>query len=228
MRYLKQIRERYPNANVNRNFIFAPAHDLLYVKNQKAGCSTFTLMLCRLHAGDPELTEQQLHRNAITPRVRDLERRYVNRLIGGEGLVFSFVRDPVARAVSCYRDKMLRQHGRFAPKVNRVLGRDSDLLASVSLDDFIAVLEASDPAEMDPHWRPQHLNLMHDLIPYGFIGRMEDMAADIDRLWKRAGLPDVGRVHAGGNPSASRVELTAAQRGRLEQVYRRDFELFGY
>ena len=54
---------------------------------------------------------------------------------------------------------------------------------------FIAALEQQEPRRMDPHWRPQHLNLMPPLVEYDFLGRLEHFEADLERVREVTGMP---------------------------------------
>ena len=83
---------------------------------------------------------------------------------------------------------------------------------------------------MNPHWRPQHLNLMHGLLEYDLVGRVETFDTDLAKVREQTGMPEV--------PVA--VQNVAARRGdslfdgrpdllrRVRDIYARDFELYGY
>ena len=44
---------------------------------------------------------------------------------------------------------------------------------------------------MDPHWRPQHVNLMHPLIEYDRVGKLENFDWDLAKICKEAGIREV-------------------------------------
>ena len=84
---------------------------------------------------------------------------------------------------------------------------------------------------MDPHWRPQHVNLMHPLIEYDRVGKLENFDSDLAKICKEAGIREV--------PVEKRnVKRTADQNSvydgrpdlerRVREIFARDFELYGY
>jgi hypothetical protein len=108
------------------------------------------------------------------------------------------------------------------------LGLPSD--ASVGLEEFVTALESQDPLDMDAHFRPQHLNLIHPLVELDFVGRLENFQADLATLRELAGLPDapVTVRNATSRPTegvlASRPDLLR----RVREIYAKDSELYGY
>jgi hypothetical protein len=124
----------------------------------------------------------------------------------------------------------VRHHGdQWRIKIRRALGLPKDHDQELTFDQFVAALEAQAPIRMDAHWRPQHLNLMHPLIEYDLVGRLESFDADLARVREATGLPDVpcpnrNRTKRDGSLFDGRPDL----RRRVEQVYARDFELYGY
>jgi hypothetical protein len=207
-----------------------PDHGCIYVKNLKAGCSTVTLWLHRIHTGDHEFSPAtQRHAEFQVPRPATVGWRRVVRMLRGEAFRFTFVRDPIRRAESAYTDKILNDD-LLRSRLREAAGMPGSRDEAVSLDQFVAALETTDPLAMDPHWRPQYLNLMHPLVDYDLIGRLENFTADLARVRETAGLPDVPLEVRNrsdklvGSLLGGRPDL----RRRLEAVYARDFELYGY
>lgn len=150
-------------------------------------------------------------------------------MLSGDAYRFTFVRDPVRRAESAFRDKILNTADEeYRSKVREALGLAPD--APVTLDVFVDALEAQEPLEMDAHWRPQHLNLMHPLITYDHIGRLESFAEDLAHVRETCRLPDVPvavRNTTGGRGAGPLDERPDLLR-RVRKVYARDYELYGY
>ena len=144
--------------------------------------------------------------------------------------VFTFVRNPYARVLSAYLNKIVKHRdplvwGRFATRHG--LGEEP-----LAFGDFLRLVSHTPPDEMDPHWRPQSDLLLPDLIPYDFIGSMENFEADLHHVMRgifgeRAGVA----THAPHRTDAAeqlarhygRDELELAQR-----IYHDDFALLGY
>ena len=91
-----------------------------------------------------------------------------------------------------------------------------------------------DPGKLNPHWRPQFLNICYPFITPDFIGRLENMDGQ---------LPDVlGHIFgkAFDKQTRRKAHATAAQdtyqsfyetsqtRDRVEKIYEQDFAYFGY
>jgi hypothetical protein len=224
------MRSYWPDAEPRSRLLFLPEHGCLYVKNAKVACSTISLWLHRIHTGDHEFTPRRgIHKEHAMPRPRDLEWDTVVRILSGDAFRFTFVRDPIPRTESAYFNKIVRPKQKlWRLQLQRVLGLP-ETGDTLTVDQFVDALEAQDPVAMDPHWKPQHLNLMHDLVEYDFIGRLESFDDDLARVRELAGLPDVP-VEARNvwkkppSPFEGRPDLLR----RVREIYARDFELYGY
>ena len=207
-----------------------PEHGIVYVKNPKAACSTVLLWLDRIHTGDLSFDPANVHTEHRLPTVADLGRQTVSRLLAGAGYRFTFVRDPLRRFESAYRDKLVNSP-ELRPQVQAALGRSADPDSPVSLEEFVHAVEQQDPlVEMDPHWRPQHVNLMHPVVSYDHIGRVESFGDDLAAITAAAGLPPVPFVRRNVSASTTgslfdgRPELVR----RVRAIYALDYELYGY
>lgn len=225
---IDDIKRLYPTVNIGQVLNILPERNAIFITNPKAGCSTVKLMLFKAHTGDLELDPKSVHEIHPLPLPRDIGWPKVDAMLSGGAYLFTFVRDPVARAVSAYADKIVRQRFRFAHMVQRTLGRAEDPDDLVSFGDFVTALELQRPEDMDPHWRPQHINVMHGAIAYNRVGRLENFDADWSSIRAETGIPDVPMVHR--NRRAARIEVSAtdAEAARLREIYREDCALFGY
>lgn len=224
---IDELTASYPSVNIGQVLNILPKYDTVFITNPKAGCSSIKLMLFKAHTGDYTLDPPNVHAERILPRPSSVGWDRVASMLSGGAYRFTFVRHPIKRAISAYNDKIISQRFAHAGKVQRALGRQENPNEPVSLDDFVAALEAQPVEEMDPHWRPQHINIMHSSIEYDFIGRLESFDRDIARVKADAGLPDVPLVHRNKRAKAGSEAPRDIVR-RLEKVYKRDFEVFGY
>lgn len=226
----RAMRTRYPHLSPANRVQALPEHRVVYVRNAKAACSTVLLWLDRIYTGEHDFSPGNVHTENRLPRPREVGTRRIGQLLSGEAYRFTFVRDPLRRFVSVYRDK-IEKPKRWRTEIQELLGQEPDITRSVSIEDFISAIERQDPlTAMDPHWRPQHINVMTDLVDYDHIGRIETFADDLEHIRVAAGLPLVpveARNVARRAPDdllASRPDLEE----RVRALYARDYELFGY
>lgn len=222
----------FPDGKVAGRICPLPDEGCIYVKNAKAGCSTVILWLHRVHTGDHEFLPQvNIHKEHRLPQVKHVGWDTVARMLAGDAFRFSFVRDPIGRVESAYRDKILAvKNDRWRVLVQETLGMPVDPNRELTFDQFLAALELQDPLRMDPHWRPQHLNLLHGLVEYDLVGRLENFAGDLARVRELAGLPDVPIEvrNVVPKPSGRLVDGHPDLLRKVQDIYARDYELYGY
>lgn len=210
-----------------RALFVLPEHRVVYVRVPKVASSTLKLWLHRIHTGDHSAEVQRIHSEHAIPMPHQVGWDKVCELLNGDGYVFTFVRNPIARFESAYRNKIGGANRERAAWLRSTLGLPED--ADVTPEHFVAALEGSDPAEWDPHWRPQHMLTMSDLIEYDAVGKLESFDTHLARIAAAASLPEV--PVAAMHHREKRIPLLAdepALRRRVEALYARDFEAFGY
>jgi hypothetical protein len=138
---------------------------------------------------------------------------------------FAFVRDPYARAVSAFLDKVdSGRHTRF----KKMLGFNGD--QTITLLDFLRGISRQDVKDMNRHWRPQSA-LISPKVKLDFVGRFErfneDFGAVLDRLDVDSSAVREKRAHQ--TSADSHLDLIGSEeRALIERIYRDDFERFGY
>ena len=206
-----------------------PDQGVVYVRVPKAACSTLKLWLHRIHLDDPTAMPESIHTGLAVPRAHKVGWDVVCRMLAGEAYRFTFVREPVQRLQSAYWDKIVRprRNSQWRDHVRSTLGLASD--ADVTMDLFLASMEATDPVSWDVHWRPQHLLTMHGLVEYDHVGHLETFDADVATIRAAADLPAMpievrNRKGRPEDPLEGRPDLVR----RAEALYAADFEAFGY
>jgi hypothetical protein len=225
-----EMRTYFPHRPLADHVFALPEHNIVYVKNPKAACSTVLLWLDRLHTGDHDFSPSNVHTDNRLPKVSSIGRRRIARMLSGEGYSFTFVRDPLRRFQSAYLDKIVNAE-RWRRQIQTALGQEPDAARPVSLDDFVTGIERQDPvSEMNPHWRPQHINVMTSLIRYDHIGRIENFATDLEIIRRGADLPPVPVEvrNVTKTPSDSIFADRPDLEERVRAIYADDFEIFGY
>jgi len=165
---------------------------------------------------------------------------------------FSFVRNPYSRVVSCYCDKLNRYARAFARPVY-YFGKLGQLTALhrgpdeshrrelncmkywIGFPDFVHGL-ARHGIDFDTHFMRQSDIVCPDLIPYDYIGKLESFDEDLAEITRRLGIPDTrsasdtspARMNATAGRSKKLVSYTDPLRSVVGELYRTDFEEFGY
>ena len=227
----KRIQRRfYPRAALRTRIVALPDFGLVYVKNPKAASSTVMLWLDRLYTGDHSLSTRKTHLHNHLPTSNAVGWKVVTSMLDGAAFRFTFVREPLGRFESTYYSKVGRLN-HWRAKVQELMGVPDDPDSPVTFEQFLSVVEQQDPLEMDLHWRPQHLNLMHPLVSYDLVGHVETFDRDLAKIRQHLALPEVAaepRNVSSRKPPVSIYDGRPDLVRRVQQVYAKDFELYGY
>lgn len=200
-----------------RRFLIAPV--------PKVGTKTLKVMLQRL-GSDPGSDVDITFVNAPLHRcLADLEPGY---------RVFSMVRNPWSRALSCYRNKISSSRlGDLA-----IRSRYAGLSPGLSFRDFIRWLDGEDGRDeiADRHWISQTRLLTDpetETLLSTRIGKFENFKADVEAFLDEVGLGDLQILHINQtadthDPRSYRSAYDAETREIVARRYRRDIELFDY
>src|SRR5262245_50431199 len=229
----KEMKAYYQNLHLVKFVHALPEHGLVYIKNPKAGCSTVLVWLSRLYSGQDDFSPRNVHEEHLLPRPPDVGWPCIGRMLGGRAYRFTFVRDPLRRLESAYRDKIAKAaSSQWRDKIRRSLELPTGSDEPLTFDQFLSGLERQDPlTAMDPHWRPQHLNLMYPLIEYARIGKLENFDADLAKIREEAGIREVPvekRNVRRATDSDSVYDGRPDLERRARELFATDVELYGY
>lgn len=139
---------------------------------------------------------------------------------------FSFVRDPYARTLAAYLDKIARGPTPKRSHVNSALGLPD--WHDTTFDEFLCYLEKGGTFD-NAHWAVQSA-----LVPVrnlDFCGKVETISSDLPKLLKQI----FGKTVASVDVTAHRTGATrnhpvldARARKRIYSLYRTDFDRFEY
>jgi hypothetical protein len=144
---------------------------------------------------------------------------------------FTVVRDPYTRALSAYRDKVVNKHltGAMEQDLKHLFGKTAD--DPISFDEFCDYLKEIHDAmrRFNPHFKPQWEHLGSGAFPFDKIIRLESLDAELTEFFRDVGLVWEGKKLARhGTGSNDRDDMSRQARDILREIYRDDFERFGY
>ena len=202
--------------------------DYIYVQNWKCGSSTIRSTLWAAEhslglasqPGDPH--EPSPH----SPFIADP--RKWERV--DENFVFTIARNPYVRVLSAYLDKVVNRDRRVWEPFAARHGLFDETLSFL---DFLKIVAGTSEGQMDPHWRPQTFNLAPSIIPYDFIGSLENFEDDFTQILHRI-FPDratpIRDYKRHQTDAASKLaQFYGPEEVRLVQaIYHQDFMQLGY
>ncbi|MCG5533618.1 sulfotransferase family protein [Halorhodospira sp. 9621] len=217
-------------SSLNRRVAVYPPREYVWVRIPKAANSTIaaTLWAAMAEAGDAvtgqagskDSDKQRFVRPSAlsAEQVRAVRERYFK---------FIFVRNPYTRVLSAYLNK-----GRPGKDRGRKFGQTEALAGTrAGFERFCRYL-ANGGLRKDAHWYPQSGLCPFSPVELDFIGRMETLGEDLERLLIELGLPWQGIVQAGPQPTRARARVaefyTEESRRLVASLYAEDFRAFGY
>ena len=214
----------FVDAHTFRRLRHIPGQPLTYVQNPKVATKSIELSLWK--AFDPNVAPLNPHAEKITPfiRGRRLDARAIQSLRDSQ--FFSVVRNPYSRFLSGYLNKVKRR-GPWRNKTSHRFGVEGT--PAPSIEEFLEIVKAADLHSMDPHFRPQYINLLHGPISLDHVGYFEQMDAvgqyllryGITLLDNKLNSTGVGTTRQTDTLSARAIEL-------IQDIYQADFEIYGY
>ncbi|CAM9793963.1 unnamed protein product, partial [Lampetra planeri] len=225
---------------------------LLYCEVPKVGCTNWKRLLMVLsgaarRAG--EVAHDAAHYANGLRRLDSFGRAEMERRLATYTKVL-FVREPLERLVSAFRDKLERPNPYYQPLFGRaILARyranaSREALRSgegVTFREFLRyLLDPRRPLGMDIHWEAA-TRLCHPCaISYDFVGKFEELEGDANDLLRAVGVPDDVTFPGEGEARAAQVPaeaeeaaaylsaLSRRERQRAYDFYYLDYIMFNY
>lgn len=202
----------------------------VYLNKPKCACSTTKRALWQ--------TEYDLGRIADPPgrHVSNVDVGPFSReieLVGGfpeDAFVFTFVRNPYTRILSCYRDKVMKGVGVEGVKVLWELEKHLAVgKRKVSFIEFLRFVASQRNIDRNPHWRTMKALHMPRVIRCDFVGSVENYAVDMEHVYSRIypGIaPNLQNLNSQRHKYPDAISDEEAE--LIRKIYKGDFEFFGY
>ncbi|KAG8225689.1 hypothetical protein J437_LFUL001721 [Ladona fulva] len=239
----------WENKKLLDHIIVDVQHELLYCYVPKVACTNwkriFMILTGKANSTNVmDIPANDAHGQGILMRLSnytsDEIEFYVNKFTK-----FLFVRHPFERLLSAYRNK-LEQHylssqyfqmryGRQIIKRYRSNPSNESLMKGddVTFQEFATYITSPDNS-FNEHWKPIVDLCQVCLIDYDIVGKYDTLYEDAKFILKQIGKSDVMFPHAikpsGTGPQLKKYYNTLSQKiiKDLYEIYKLDFELFGY
>lgn len=206
-----------------------------YLNNAKCGCSSVkkTLWEKEFENGD---VLQSPSRRSVHEKDAPLWSPNMSDVLEST-FTFSIVRNPFARVLSCYLDKIVLREERGLPlgpgiQLRRQFGLNED--AEIGFPRFLELICKLDESRDDMHWRPQFQNILFNRCKIDFIGKIENYDADMQFILSRI-FNSSEEISAGEwaphktNASKQILDFFGPKEIELTlRKYEHDFSLFAY
>lgn len=239
--------DNQPFKDLRRNVLITPDKKLIYLSIPKCGCSTVKLFLRLLYGQERSEAISQLHTPISGPllSIDDIggTEALVNIIETPDIHIFSVLRNPLDRLISCYKNKFLDasvetrqvfvsqlEIGNKSSPIIASLGAGGDLLFS----DFVDLVACQKPLYMNEHWRPvqnQLLGIHPDRLTLFDLASMSSALKYILQVTGKETIEDLDTFSYSPHSTNSEgvhERLSNETINKFLTVYARDMYLFMY
>ncbi|KAJ7338765.1 hypothetical protein JRQ81_012667 [Phrynocephalus forsythii] len=227
-------------------------HKLLYCEVPKAGCSNWKrvlIVLSGLANSAANITHNAVHYGKHLKKLDSYDLKGIHMRLKAYTKVI-FVRDPLERLVSAFRDKFEHPNSYYHPVFGKAiikkyrLNADREALATgsgVTFKEFVKyLLDSHRPVGMDTHWEQINKLCYPCFIDYDFIGKFEHLEEDANYFLRLIGAPEGMAFphfkdrHATDKRTNSEVvqrylaEIPDTERQQTYDFYYLDYLMFNY
>ncbi|KAE8297364.1 Carbohydrate sulfotransferase 8 [Larimichthys crocea] len=235
-----------------KNLFVEDKYKLLYCQVPKAGCSNWkrTLMVLAGQARNAQsIKHDTVHDGQHVKRLDVFSHPEIMRRLETYTKII-FVREPLERMVSAYRDKFenpnIYYHSSFGiPIISKYRANpSSEALKTgdgVTFKEFVQyLLDVHRPVGMDIHWEQMNQLCNPCLINYDFIGKFENMKEESNFVLRLSGAPPNITLPSfkDRNPNDMRTsvqitekyfsQVSMLERQRVYDLYYMDYLMFNY
>ncbi|KFQ20766.1 Carbohydrate sulfotransferase 9, partial [Merops nubicus] len=227
-------------------------HKVLYCEVPKAGCSNWKRVLMVLNglaASAHNISHDDVHYGKHLRKLDSYDLKGIHTRLNTYTKAI-FVRDPMERLVSAFRDKFEHPNSYYHPVFGKAIikkyRRDAkeealNTGAGVKFREFIQyLLDSHRPIGMDIHWEQVSKLCYPCLIHYDFIGKFETLEEDANSFLQLVGAPAELKFpkfkdrHSSDERTSAEVvrqylkELSKEERQLTYDFYYLDYLMFNY
>lgn len=208
-----------------------PSANAVYIQNYKVGTRSLRLAIGRhlLKEDGKEVDYDQLDEGLLNTMdkkysgfhsLNDVRRQWP------DGFVFAFVRNPLSRLHSCYKNKIIDAQKQGSKNQFKDFGVGFD----ITFDDFVRFVAETPDAMSDRHFRSQHWFVSQGgHLVTDYLGKLESFDEDWDVLRERFGFPGLPHKNKSKPKGDGYREYYNKETYQLAlERYRDDIEMLGY
>ena len=202
---------------------------LAYIRIRKVASSSINLCLmqhlAKTHQLPDPTNDRPLRKKIEADHSSHIEHSEIRQRLKDDYFIFAFVRNPLTRVYSCYRNKV--KNPKRADKQDILC--NSEFYYDMDFADFVDAIVNIPDDILDRHLRPQSWFLCDEqgLLP-DFIGKLENFNADWDIVSDKYGLPKPIHWNKTGSSKSITDVCPQASLEKLIDRYADDIRLFGY
>ncbi|XP_052011808.1 carbohydrate sulfotransferase 9 [Apodemus sylvaticus] len=258
--YLHEFCKKYGGGNDPKSNLFhmvsriyvEDKHKILYCEVPKAGCSNWKrilMVLSGLASSAYNISHDTVHYGKHLKTLDSFDLKGVHMRLNTYTKAV-FVRDPMERLVSAFRDKFEHPNSYYHPVFGKAIIKKYRPNASaealnngsgVKFKEFAYyLLDAHRPVGMDIHWERVSKLCYPCLINYDFVGKFETLEEDANYFLQLIGAPKELKFpnfkdrHSSDERTNAHVvrqylkDLSAVERQLIYDFYHLDYLMFNY
>lgn len=206
--------------------VFIPSKKIIYFCNPKVAGSSIIQTLLHLDDNIPKWVIHDHNLPVSRQSISSLRdpKLFWECMTDPNAFRFAFVRNPYARILSCYRDKIESgREPRFLTYVGIHDGKKPTFL------EFLKRIEQQPVRAMNRHWMPQSA-LIPKPVDLSMIGRFENIDEHMMTLAEKLGLnsQNLHKMDPHQTKTGNEFQMTCEEFRIVNKIYKEDFKRFSY
>nr|XP_055029453.1 carbohydrate sulfotransferase 8 isoform X1 [Misgurnus anguillicaudatus]XP_055029454.1 carbohydrate sulfotransferase 8 isoform X1 [Misgurnus anguillicaudatus]XP_055029455.1 carbohydrate sulfotransferase 8 isoform X1 [Misgurnus anguillicaudatus]XP_055029456.1 carbohydrate sulfotransferase 8 isoform X1 [Misgurnus anguillicaudatus]XP_055029457.1 carbohydrate sulfotransferase 8 isoform X1 [Misgurnus anguillicaudatus]XP_055029458.1 carbohydrate sulfotransferase 8 isoform X1 [Misgurnus anguillicau len=244
-KYRSNISRTITPHHVSRIYV-EERHKLLYCEVPKAGCSNWKrvlMVLAGVANSTGKINDKAAHYDNHLKRLDSFDRQGIAKRLKTYTKVL-FVREPLERLVSAFRDKFENPNFYYHPVFGKPIISKYRVNASkaalktgsgVTFREFIHyLLDVHRPVGMDIHWEPVNQLCYPCHLHYDYIGKIENLKEEANMFLRKIRAPEHLMYPSVKARTSTQItqdyfsQLNASERQRTYDFFYMDYLMFNY